>query len=364
MSAETQIISLTRGVPPPEAFPTQQLQECAAAILEREGSIVLQYHAAIGFAPLREWLGQRHGAAPEAVLVGNGSLQLLVFLAELFTSPDDVVLVEEPSYDRAITAFRRKGLQVLGVPLESDGFDVDALERLVRENEPRLFYVIPDFQNPSGITTSRVKREKLIELAERYDFWILEDNPYRELRYRGEPLPSIFSLGSRKVLFLSSFSKLLSPGMRVGYLIGPQDVVERVAEIAEDAYITPNMLSQGIVYEYCRRGWLESNIARLKDIYRTRLEALASVLETRLPQAQWTKPEGGFFVGVYLPSDMDFSLFRTKARQMGVRLSDGNGFFPDDDGDEFLRLPFCALSGEEIEEGVKRLGSIVGSATD
>lgn len=364
MSEERHVIYFTRGVPPAEAFPVEQLQECATAILERQGSVVLQYHPAAGFAPLREWLGQRHGAAPEQVLVSNGSLQLLVFVAELLTSPGDVVLVESPSYDRTITAFRREGLRVLGVSLESDGLDVGTLERLVKENNPRLFYVIPDFQNPSGITTSQAKREKLVELAERYDFWVLEDGPYRELRYYGEPAPSIFSLGSRKGLLLSSFSKLLSPGMRVGYLIAPRDLVGKVAGIAEDTYVTPNMLSQGIVYEYCRRGWLEPNIARLKELYRPRLEAIASALEEDLPQAQWTKPEGGFFVGPYLPPDVDVSVFKAKARQMGVRLSDGKGFFPDEGGDRFLRLPFCALSPEEIREGVRRLSSIVGEATN
>jgi 2-aminoadipate transaminase len=363
VSGEEQVIYFTRGVPPAEAFPTEQLQECAAAILERQGPVVLQYHPAAGFAPLREWLGQRHGAAPEQVLVSNGSLQLLVFVAELLTSPGDAVLVERPSYDRTITAFRRRGLRILGVPVESDGFDVDAFEGLVKKNNPRLFYIIPDFQNPSGITTSQAKRETLVELAERYDFWVLEDGPYRELRYDGEPLPSIFSLGSRKGLLLSSFSKLLSPGMRVGYLIGPQDLVGKVAKIAEDTYVTPNMLSQGIVYEYCRRGWLEPNIARLKELYRPRLEAVASALETRLPRARWTKPEGGFFVGVCLPSDVDVSVFKTRAHQMGVRLSDGKGFFSDDGGDRFLRLPFCALSPEEIREGVRRLSSIAGEAS-
>lgn len=356
---EMQTISFTRGVPPPEAFPTRQLGECATAILEGEGSVLLQYHPAAGFFPLREWLGQRHGVTPEAVLVSNGSLQIQEFLTRLLTSPGEVVLVERPSYDRAITIFRRAGTQVVGVPLKPDGFNVGTLERLVEKERPKLFYVIPDFQNPSGITTSQAKRERLVALAERYDFWILEDSPYRDLRYRGEQLPSIFSLGSEKVLFLSSFSKVLSPGMRVGYLIATGKLVKDLAKIAEDTYITPNMIAQGIAYEYCRRGWLEPNIDRLKDIYRPRLEALASALETYVPQAQWTKPEGGFFVGVYLPPEVDTSLLRSRAHEMGVLLSDGRGFFPDRDGGSFLRLPFCALSAEEIREGVSRLGSIV-----
>ncbi|TKJ30031.1 MAG: aspartate aminotransferase [Chloroflexi bacterium B3_Chlor] len=331
------------------------------AILEREGSVVLQYHPAAGFYPLREWLAQRHDAAPEAVLVSNGSLQIEEFLTQLLTSPGDVVLVERPSYDRAITIFRRAGARVLGVPLESDGFDVGALENLAKREKPKFFYIIPDFQNPTGVTTSLAKRERLVELAERYDFWVLEDNPYRDLRYFGGELPTVFSLHSEKVLYLSSFSKVLSPGMRVGYLMGPEPLVQQLAKIAEDTYVSPNMIGQGVAYEYCRRGWLGPNIDRLREVYRPRLEGLASALEEYLAEARWTKPEGGFFIGVYLPPEMDTSLLRIRARDMGVVLSDGRGFFPESDGHLFLRLPFCALSVEEIREGIARIGSLANT---
>lgn len=359
--SEIQTISFSRGVPPAEAFPTRQLQECATAILERESAVVLQYHPAAGFLPLREWLAQRHGVAPEAVLVGNGSLQIEDFLTRLLTSPGDSVLVENPSYDRAITIFRRAGAQVVGVPLEPDGFDVGALESLAKKEKPGFFYVIPDFQNPTGVTTSLAKRERLVELAERYDFWVLEDNPYRELRYVGEELPTVFSLGSEKVLHLSSFSKVLSPGIRVGYVIAPEPLVQQLARMAEDTYVSPNMVGQGIVSEYCRRGWLGPNIDRLRDIYQPRLEGLTSALEEYLGEAQWTRPEGGFFIGVYLAPPVNMSALRAKARDMGVLLSDGKGFFPEGDGNLFLRLPFCALSVHEIEEGIARLGSLVNS---
>lgn len=248
---------------------------------------------------------------------------------------------------------------MVGVPLESDGFEVETLERLLKDEEPNFFYVIPDFQNPTGVTTSLAKREKLVELAERHDFWIVEDSPYRELRYWGDEVPAIFSLGSRKVLHLSSFSKVLSPGIRIGYIIGPEQVVSKLAKIAEDTYITPNMVGQGIVYEYCQRGWLGRNIERLKSLYRPRLEALASALEAYLPEAQWTKPEGGFFIGVYLAPEVDISLLKTKAEEGGVILTDGRGFFPDGNGGAFLQLPFCALSAEEIREGISLLASFV-----
>ena len=360
MSQVEKTIYFTRGVPPGEAFPLQQLKACAETVLENHSSTVLQYHPAIGYLPLREWLGQRYNVSADKILIGNGSLQLQTFLVELLTSPGDVVLVEKPSYDRAITAFRMKGLEALPVPLESDGFNLEILERIVKEKNPKFFYIIPDFQNPSGITTSQTKREKLIELAEKYDFWILEDNPYRDLRYCGEELTSLFALRSKKVFFFSSFSKLLSPGMRVGYLIGPLGMIEKTAKIAEDTYITPNMLSQGIVFDYCRRGWLETGIARLRDLYRPKLETLVAALEVHMPEADYTRPAGGFFLGMYLPEGVEVNQFRSKARQQGVILSNGNGFFADGDGDGFVRLPFCALSDEELKEGVRRLGEILG----
>jgi len=261
--------------------------------------------------------------------------------------------------DRLQNTFEEAGLRVIGVPLGPRGFESETLERLLIDEKPTLFYIIPDFQNPTGITTSLDKRETLVALAERHGFWVLEDSPYRDLRYWGEEVSAIFSLGSEKVLHLSSFSKVLSSGMRVGYILGPEHVVSALAKIAEDTYITPNMVSQGLVFEYCQRGWLGPNIERLKSLYRPRLGTLASALQAYLPQAQWTRPEGGFFVGAYLPSGVDVSLLKAKAHEERVTLSDGRGFFPDEDGSAFLRLPFCALSAPNIQEGISRLGSIV-----
>jgi len=358
-SEDVNMINFTRGVPPTEAFPTGKIQECAQSVLETYSSTILQYHPAMGFIPLREWIGVKYDVSPEKVLVSNGSLQIHGFLSDILAKPGDAVMVEKPSYDRAITAFKKRGLEVIGIPLEEDGIALDTLESIIKEKRPKFIYIIPDFQNPSGVMTSQSKRESLIKLAEEFDFWILEDNPYRELRYWGEDIPSLFSIGSEKVLFTSSFSKVLSPGMRVGYLIGPEDLVAKTAKCAEDTYITPNMLSQGIVFEYCRRGYLESGIEHLKDLYRPRLKALISALESHMPDTRWTAPEGGFFIGVYLPGDVNQSNIRSKALELGIKLSDGTGFFIDGGGDSFLRLPFCALTESEIQEGVKRLGSIL-----
>jgi len=359
MENQQKPINFTRGVPPAEAFPTQQIQQCAETILEQQSSVILQYHPAYGYLPLREWLGAKYGISPENLLVSNGSLQIHAFLAECLTSPGEAVLVEKPSYDRAITAFRRRGLEVVGVPLEADGYDLITLKAIIQAKKPRLFYIIPDFQNPAGITTSRAKREVLVDLARQYGFYILEDNPYHDLRYKGEEIPTIHALDSENVLFTSSFSKVLSPGMRVGYMIAPKPIVDMVAKVAEDTYITPNMLSQGMVYDYCRRGWLEPGIERLKDLYRPRLETLVTGLKTHLPQARFSIPEGGFFLGVYFPPEVDFPSFMAKAKELNLKLSDSSGFFAKDEGDSFLRLPFCALTQDEIREAILRLKTIL-----
>ena len=360
MNNETNIINFTRGVPPVDAFPTRQIQECSTSVLDAYSSTILQYRPSQGFIPLREWIGEKYGVSTDNVLVSNGSLQIQVFLSAVLAQSGDVVLVEEPSYDRAITAYRKNDLEVIGVPLEDDGFNLEVLEMLVVEKKPKFFYIIPDFQNPSGIVTSKAKRESLVNLAEEYNFYILEDNPYKELRYWGEDIPSIYSSGSEKVFFFSSFSKVLSPGLRVGYVVGPVEAIKQAAKIAEDTYITPSMLSQGIVYEFCRRGWLEPGIERLRDLYRPKLVTLISSLEENLPEARWTKPDGGFFVGVYLPQGINMSDIRSRGLDVGLKLSDGAGFYADGSGDSFLRLPFCALSENEIEEGIRRLGLLMG----
>jgi len=357
-----ELIKLTRGVPPAEAFPTQGLIECCAGALKAFGDVLLQYQPAFGFAPLRNALADDAEVKPEQVIVGNGSIQLLAFLAEAVLSPGDTVLVERPSYDRAITTFRRAGLNVVGIPLEDDGAELAAFKEAVRTHAPQLFYVIPDFQNPTGVTTSLAKREAVSELASRHDFLIVEDIPYRRLRYFGEDVVTFRELAPERVVQLSSFSKLLSPGIRVGWLVGPADLVRRIGKIAEDTYITPNMLGQGIVYEFLRRGWLTENLERLKSLYRPRLQAMLEALERFLPEGKWFKPQGGFFIGLWLPEGVQAERVAEIAREEGLVLSRSAGFFPDGDPSRFVRLPFCALSEVEIFEAIGRLAQAVGRA--
>ena len=353
------IINLTRGMPPPEVFPTEDLIQCGEAALRQDPNVLLQYGRSPGYAPLRQWLGQQYGVGPEQILIGNSSMEIFAFITQTLL-PGDQAFVESPSYDRAITLLRRAGAQVVGIPLEEDGMNLTVLEDKLKQGTSALVYLITDFQNPMGITTSLEKRKRLAALAEEHGFWIAEDAPYRALRYKGQDVPTLWSLTPERVLHISSFSKVLAPGLRLGYVVGPAEMIATLAQWAVDTYIGPVFPTQGMVHEYCRRGLLEPNIERLKEVYRPRLQATFSALEKHLPQATWTRPEGGFYVGVTLPEGIEMVSLLARAGQAGLKLSDGRGFFPHPpDGDRFLRLPFCSVTPEEIEEGVSRLARIL-----
>lgn len=353
------IINLTRGVPPVDVFPVENLIECGETALRRDPSVLLQYSRA-GYAPFHEWLGEQYGVGPDRILTGNSSLEVFSFITRVLMSPGQRAFVESPSYDRAITLLRRAGAELVGIPLEKDGVNLAALEEELERGTPALMYVIADFQNPMGVTTSLEKRKRLVALAEEHDFWIIEDAPYRKLRYLGEDVPSIWSVAPERVLHMSSFSKILSPGLRLGYVVGPAETIAALSRWAVDSYIGPVMPTQGMVYEYCRRGLLESNVERLREVYRPRLEAILSALDRHIPQATWTRPQGGFFVSGILPEGNDIASLRERAGEAGLRLSDGRGFFPNPaDGNHFLRIPFCSLTPEEIEEGVSRLARLL-----
>jgi 2-aminoadipate transaminase len=353
-------INLTRGIPPAEVFPAQDLTECQEVALKRDPDVLLQYGRSPGYAPLREWLAEQYGVSPHQILLGNSSLEVFAFITQLLLQPGDHAFVESPSYDRAITLLRRTGAQVVGITLEQDGVNMAAFERQLQDSVPTLVYVIADFQNPMGVTTSLEKRQRLVDLAQQHDFWIVEDAPYRQLRYRGEDIPSLWSLARDRVLHMSSFSKILAPGLRLGYVIGPPDTIAELAAWAVDWYIGPVLPTQGMVYEYCRRGLLDDNIARLKDIYRPRLDALVSALEEHVPEATWSHPEGGFFVGGMLPEGQDVVSLKARADQAGLKLSDGHGFFPNpEDGTRFLRIPFCSLTPAEIDDAIPRLAQLL-----
>ncbi|HEY7441307.1 MAG TPA: PLP-dependent aminotransferase family protein [Vicinamibacterales bacterium] len=357
-----EIINFTRGVPANESFPIPDVIEAARAVLTTQGPAVLQYGPALGYLPLREWLAEWHKVTPDRVLTGNGSLQLIEFLCLSMLKPGDVVFTESPTYDRTLTLLRRHGAKVVGIPIEADGPDIDALERALHKQVPKCFYVIPDFQNPAGSTCSASKRRRLVELAARHRFLLIEDAPYRQLRYRGQEAPTLYELAPQNTLHMSSFTKLIAPGVRVGFMIGEPSTLGKLAKVAEDTYISPGYLAQGIAYEWCRRGLLAPQIERLKALYAPRLDACLAGIDKHLPDARTTRPEGGFFVSLTLAEDVLTTAVRAEAATRGLNLADGLAFFPEGGGERFVRLPFCALSPAEIDEGVRRLAESVHAA--
>jgi 2-aminoadipate transaminase len=358
-------IFFTRGVPPPEAFPTDELGACFEAAIRDDAAVVLQYGQQQGYAPLRRELAKEYGVSEDEVLIGNGSLHLQDLVSAHLVSSGMAVFTEQPSYDRAITTFRRRGARAIGIPLEEDGISTDRLEAALRREVPAFAYLVPDFQNPAGATLSLEKRRRVVELATTYNFLVIEDVPYRKLRYRGEDLPLLRDIDPSRVITMSSFSKLLSPGIRVGFMIAPSDLIGTLTRLGEDTYLSPVLPTQAAVAEFLRRGWLQPNVERLKELYRPRWQAMAGAVRRELPAAQVFIPDGGYFVSVMLSEDADAEDLVGRAAERGLVLTPGAAFFADPDdgkntqGDRFVRLPFCAVTPEQIEEGVRRLASLL-----
>jgi 2-aminoadipate transaminase len=360
--SELQAINFTRGIPASELFPVAELLDATKTVLEQDGETILQYGPAAGFGPFREWIARWQGVETAQVITANGALELVEFLCRHLLSPGDAVFTEAPSYDRAITLFRRHNAELVGIRLEDDGPSLEALESALKKHSPKLFYTIPDFQNPAGATCSGAKRQRIVELAEQHDFLLLEDAPYRLLRYRGKEEPRFFSLAPHRVLHLSSFTKLIAPGVRVGFMLGEPSLLAKTAKVAEDTYISPGYLAQGITHEWCRRGLLEPHIEKLKALYRPRLDACLAAIDECMPDAKATRPDGGFFVSLEMADGILTAEVRAAAVKRNLHLSDGMAFFPNGGGERFLRLPFCALSPEQIEEGVRRLADAIKEA--
>jgi len=361
-------ILFTRGVPAIEALPGKLLSECMQAVLEGpDGKTILQYGHNAGYLPLRQLLAEQYDVPLEQVLVGNGSLHLQDLLAATLIKQGDVVLVEQPSYDRAIKTFRRRGAKVIGIPLEHDGVNLVALEKAIAKKIPAFMYVIPDFQNPAGVTTSTEKRQALVNLAQRYGFWLVEDVPYRTLRYAGETLPLLRDLNTERVITISSYSKLIGPALRVGYLVGPTQLVNSLAKLAEETILTPVLPTQAAVVEFHKRGYFTSNLENLRQLYAPRLQTIATAIKTHLPNVAFPEPQGGFFVSITLPEQVAATHLLTQAKKVGLTLTDGRDFFADpldeskqqERGERFIRLPFCALTPAELQEGIKRLATLI-----
>jgi 2-aminoadipate transaminase len=353
-------ISFARGVPAPELLPVDELADCARTAVERDGATVLNYGPVAGYAPLREWVADRHGVEPQQVLVTNGSLQGLSLLAGVLLDRGSRVLVEGPTYDRALHIAARHEAEPVPLPMDDDGLDPDTLEL------PAAFlYTIPTFQNPSGRTLSLERRRRLAELARAGEVLVVEDDPYALVRFEGEPLPSIYELaGGEGVVYSFSFSKIVSPGLRVGYLVGPAELIGRLETLAVQTYLTPALLPQATVLEFLRRGRLEPNVERVAELLRARRDAMLEAFASELPEeATWSRPEGGYFTWLDLPPGADAAGLLARAEPEGVTFVKGSDFFPPSasgrGGGGSARLAYSFVSPAEVLAGVTRLAGLL-----
>jgi 2-aminoadipate transaminase len=357
------LISLARGVPAPECLPIRELADCARAVLEADGETALNYGPVGGYGPLREWLAEYHGVRVGSVLLTNGSLQALDLVVGRY-APERRVLVEAPTYDRALAIARRHAAEIRAVSHDSEGLDPDCLERELREDPaPALLYVLPTFQNPTGRTLSLERRRRLLDLAEEHDLVVVEDDPYRRVRFAGDDLPSLQELaGNGRVLYSSSFSKIVAPGLRVGYLVVSEGLAAELERTAVSTYLAPTFPTQAIAFEFLRRGLLEPNIARISELLRERRDTLVQAIERELPEASLTQPEGGYFVWLELPGEIDARELLVSAEAAGVTFVPGGEFFLGPDGGaRSARLAFSFASPSEIDEAVRRLAAAAGS---
>ncbi len=350
-------ISFARGAPSLDIVDVEGLRAAAARAFESDPAGTTAYGTAVGYPRLRSWIADRHGVEPERVLVTNGSMQADAFLFEHLVAAGDDVIVERPTYDRTLLSLRQRGANVHAVELEEDGIDTAELERMLASGapaRPRLAHVIPNFQNPAGYTLSLPKRNELLALAARHGFVVFEDDPYVELRFFGERLPTMLSMDPERVVYASSFSKTVCPGIRVGYLVGPPDTIAAIAKLATNTYISPNMVAQSIVYEFCASGAIERSIETVKAALRERVEALAAALQRELPEARFVIPLGGYFMWVTLPPGTDVAALHHAAAARGVSFVKGTDFLLEG-GENTLRLAYSGVTPEQIDAGVARL---------
>jgi DNA-binding transcriptional MocR family regulator len=283
-------------------------------------------------------------------------MQADAFLFEAVVRPTEPVVVERPTYDRTLLSLSSRGADVHAITLEEDGIDVTELARQLDGGlRPRLAHVIPNFQNPAGFTLARAKRDRLLELAGEHDFLIFEDDPYVALRFRGDTLPTMLDLdGEDRVVYASSFSKTVCPGIRVGYLVGPEELIADVRKLATNTYISPSMVSQAIVNEFCRSGAIQRSIETVKRALGERAERLCAALESELPDARFHPPEGGYFLWVELPEGTDGNALFEAAAQRGLQFVKGSDFMLEG-GENQLRIAYSGVTPDQIDEGVRRL---------
>lgn len=365
------MISFAGGLPASETFPVKELEDISCEVLRQKGSTALQYGTTEGEMPLREeiskWMmHEKSTIKPENILVTAGSQQGLDIISKVFLDPKDIVIVELPSYIGGLQAFTAYRAKMIGVSQDNHGMRMDKLEKVLarlenRKKKPKFIYVVPDFQNPSGVTLSLERRMKLLELAYKYEIPIVEDSPYRDLRFRGEGVPAIYSLDTEKqVIALGTFSKILCPGLRLAWIMAPSEWMDRMVVAKQSMDLCCPTYNQLIVTEFMKRGLIQKQVESIRRLYSKKLDTMLAALKRYMPKGvTWTHPEGGLFLWVKLPKHMSTNQLLPKAIKNKVAYVIGSAFYCNGKGQNTMRLNFSYPTEQQIEEGIHRLAKMI-----
>ena len=364
VTEDSHTISFAGGLPNPKSFPVTEIEDAVCKVLREKGDEILQYSTSEGYLPLRQYIAERYsknGLKVDAreILITNGSQQGIDLVSKVFLNKGDKVLVENPTYLAAIQSFGLFEPEFNPVPLLEDGADIEALKKIINENKIKLFYSITNFQNPTGITYSKEKRQEVAEILKNGDIIFVEDNPYGEIRFLGENIPLVKSYLDNAVLF-GSFSKIVSPGMRLGWIVANKEIMEKIIIAKQASDLHSNYFTQRVVYQYLSDNNIDEHIEKIKKMYRDQRNLMVKMIEEHFPEdVKYTKPEGGMFLWVTLPDGLSsLDLFEIAIKE-NVAFVPGKAFFTDGSGDNTLRLNFSNSNEEKIEEGIKKLGKCI-----
>ena len=374
LTEQPDIISFGGGLPAPEVFPLKEFKAACNVILDTVGSQALQYSTTEGYRPLREMIARHTGryavyVTPENILITSGSQQALDFIGRVFINQGDHIIVESPTYLGALQAWNAYGAQYISVPSDENGMVTSELEKALRIG-PKFIYVLPNFQNPSGSTLILERRKQLVELADRYGVPIIEDDPYGQLRFEGDHLPPLVSLDCQyrgddgcytgNVIYLSTFSKLLAPGIRLAWVIAPEQVIRKLVQAKQAADLNTAAFNQMVAYEVGKGGFLDEHVKYIIKVYRERRDVMLETMDELFPpEVRWTHPQGGMFLWGILPEWMDAAEVLNLAIQRKVAFVPGESFHPNGGGKNTMRINFSYSNPETIREGVNRLGTVL-----
>ena len=367
------IISFGGGMPAPEIFPVDEFKEACIRVLEDNGRVALQYGSTDGYTPLREMIARhstRYGLdiSENNILITSGSQQALDLLGKIFINRGDRILVESPTYLGALQAWNAYGAEYVPVDSDENGMKTEALEEALRTG-PKFIYVLPNFQNPTGVTLSLERRYQLVELADRYGVPIIEDDPYGQLRFEGEHLPAVEVIDSEcrsangytgNVIYLSTFSKILAPGIRLAWVMAPPEVIQKLVMAKQGADLHTSTFNQMVAHEVGRGGFLDKYVKVIRETYRERRDVMLDALAEHMPEGvRWTHPQGGLFLWAEFPASLNTADMLKDAIEQKVAYVPGASFFPCGGGDNTMRLNFSNANPEKINEGMARLGRVV-----